>query len=136
MSQEVPDFTSNEGFRWYRMSVLTDYARNSLGLTASVWLVKHPTKAPSYVATIDNKVVADSPSMEGVACKLDIIKMLSTNDKAPPLRKTVEDLWSSHERFSKEDWKAEVVNDTTHLGYWEWVDNQLEQSAHDQTKID
>jgi hypothetical protein len=136
MSQELPDFTNDKGFRWYRMRVLTDYARDSLGLGASVWLVKHPTEAPNYVLLVDNQVVADSPTMEGVAHKIDVAKLLSRDAKTPPLRQTVEDLWSSHERFSKEDWKAEVVNDTTHLGYWEWVDNQLEQSAHDQTKID
>jgi hypothetical protein len=32
--------------------------------------------------------------------------------------------WDSHPRFPVDDWKAEVANDKTRLGYWEWVDNK------------
>jgi len=32
------------------------------------------------------------------------------------------DLWGSDPRHPRADWKYEVVNGDTNLGYWEWVD--------------
>jgi len=34
--------------------------------------------------------------------------------------------WGSHPQFPREDWKYEVANSDTTLGYWEWVKAQLE----------
>ena len=33
--------------------------------------------------------------------------------------------WSSHPDIPVEDWKSEVANGDTRLGYWEWVSNAL-----------
>ncbi len=29
--------------------------------------------------------------------------------------------WGSDEKFPVSDWQAEVANDDTRLGYWDWV---------------
>jgi len=34
--------------------------------------------------------------------------------------------WGSHPKFPREDWQYEVANGDTPLGYWEWVEAQLE----------
>ena len=36
------------------------------------------------------------------------------------------DVWRSCEMFPKPDWKYEVENGDTILGYWEWVLSQAE----------
>ncbi len=52
-------------------------------------------------------------------------------DTAPKLtlRQQQEDVWASDPDFPKGDWKYEVENDSTHQGYWEWVESQREQQA-------
>lgn len=47
----------------------------------------------------------------------------------PSLREQQEDLWASAPDFPREDWKAEVANDETHLGFWEWVENEREKAS-------
>lgn len=44
----------------------------------------------------------------------------------PSLRELQEDMWDSDEQFTREDWKHEVRNDDTHIGYWEWVEHMRE----------
>jgi hypothetical protein len=39
--------------------------------------------------------------------------------------------WEVHPDHPVEDWKDEVANDDTRLGYQEWVENRLEWSAQD-----
>ena len=36
-------------------------------------------------------------------------------------------IWGSHPTWPTDDWKSEVDNDDTRLGYWEWVVHQIEQ---------
>lgn len=36
------------------------------------------------------------------------------------------DPWAEHPCAPLEDWKFEVQNDDTRLGYWEWVDALLD----------
>lgn len=35
-------------------------------------------------------------------------------------------IWGSHATWPVQDWKYEVDNDDTRLGYWEWVAQQIE----------
>ena len=37
-----------------------------------------------------------------------------------------ENLWSNFPAFPKSDWRYEVGNDDTILGYWDWVFSKLE----------
>lgn len=43
-----------------------------------------------------------------------------------PLRETVEDVWSEHPTWTRDDWITDVGNGDTHIGYWEWVDGQID----------
>lgn len=38
------------------------------------------------------------------------------------------DRWDTDDEFTIEDWKYEVSNDDTRLGYWDWVEIQRELS--------
>jgi hypothetical protein len=40
--------------------------------------------------------------------------------------------WSQHPRFPVSDWQYEVTNDTTRLGYWDWVVAKIEEDQHEQ----
>lgn len=39
------------------------------------------------------------------------------------------DFWGEHPEFSLEDWKHEVANDDTRLGYWDWVISEQEKAS-------
>jgi len=47
------------------------------------------------------------------------------------------DLLGEHNKFSLSEWKTEITNNITRLGYWEWVaikvtsDNQLKELNND-----
>lgn len=127
MSERAPEFVNEQGFRWYLQKELSEYA-GSLGLPdAHVWIVRHEDRPSYFVATQSGEILTyaeTEPEIRSYLCSL-------RSRLARPLRETVSDLWSSHEQFPKELWKYEVANDTTHLGYWEWVENKLEE-ANDQ----
>lgn len=36
------------------------------------------------------------------------------------------DVWGAHPSYSREDWQLDVGNGDTNLGYWDWVQHQLE----------
>lgn len=38
-----------------------------------------------------------------------------------------DDYWAENPDYPIEDWKLEVANDDTRLGYWDWVDSLIEQ---------
>lgn len=38
----------------------------------------------------------------------------------------VDDVWASDPDYPVEDWRAEVTQDDTRLGYWDWVAHQKE----------
>ena len=42
------------------------------------------------------------------------------------LQKANGGVWGSHPQFSREGWHDEVNEGSTNLGYWDWVDNQLD----------
>ena len=41
------------------------------------------------------------------------------------------DLWGEHPKHSKSDWRYEVENGDTMLGYWEWVLCRLDEKDCD-----
>lgn len=34
--------------------------------------------------------------------------------------------WGTHAKYTLEDWKLEVANNDTRLGYWDWVEAREE----------
>ena len=41
------------------------------------------------------------------------------------------DTWGEHPHYTREDWKQEVGDDNTLLGYWAWVEHELEIEEED-----
>lgn len=37
-----------------------------------------------------------------------------------------DDLWNDFDEYPRTDWKYEVANGDTNLGYWEWVFHRIE----------
>lgn len=37
-----------------------------------------------------------------------------------------DNMWGSHEGWPVEDWQREVAEDNTRLGYWEWVEANVD----------
>lgn len=37
--------------------------------------------------------------------------------------------WGAHPEHPVEDWRFEVANDDTRLGYWPWVAQKIEESS-------
>lgn len=40
-----------------------------------------------------------------------------------------EDVWGEYPQHPRDDWRYEVMNDDTNLGYWEWVANKKEMNS-------
>ena len=51
----------------------------------------------------------------------------------PTLREQQKNVWAEYPDYPKADWKYEVENDDTHQGYWEWVENQIEQKENEES---
>ena len=47
----------------------------------------------------------------------------------PTLRERQENMWASDLDYPYTDWKHEVGDSNTTLGYWEWVERQREQEG-------
>ena len=45
---------------------------------------------------------------------------------------TSTDLRGEDPRFTREDWKYEVANEDTQLGYGEWVEHRIEATGDDE----
>lgn len=39
--------------------------------------------------------------------------------------------WGEYDDYPVEDWVAEVINDDTRLGYWEWAADKIKWSEND-----
>lgn len=53
------------------------------------------------------------------------------NSSVPAPAKESRSHWDEDQEYSLEDWRIEVENDNSRLGYLEWVDHQREAAAHD-----
>jgi hypothetical protein len=40
-------------------------------------------------------------------------------------------IWGEHPDYPVSDWRAEVSNNDTRLGYWDWVMSQMEQDENE-----
>lgn len=43
----------------------------------------------------------------------------------------LENVWEESPEYPRSDWKDEVNNDDTNLGYWDWVEHQIESNDED-----
>ena len=64
------------------------------------------------------------------------VRQLTTNVRTEAVAALVVecggDLWGKHPRFSRTDWRNEVENGDTMLGYWEWVLCRLDEAEADE----
>lgn len=52
--------------------------------------------------------------------------MKDIRDEARELAATHGGFWGQHPQWPDSDWRTEVQNGDTRLGYWEWVANQID----------
>lgn len=45
-------------------------------------------------------------------------------------------IWDEHPDFPVSDWQAEVADDDTRAGYWDWVLSQKESRENDEAEQD
>jgi len=88
-------------------------------------------------------IIRAIPAVEEILVSLAAAgNILGKNDDeltAQELRKKhdAEEGWGQHPRFTMEDWRNEVSNEDTRIGYWDWVEKSLayaedkEESAKD-----
>jgi len=50
----------------------------------------------------------------------------STLSEPSTIASAVDDVWSEDTEFPREDWRLDVQNCDTSLGYWDWVNSQRE----------
>jgi len=41
-------------------------------------------------------------------------------------------VWGEYPDHDKDDWRTEVANDDTVLGYWQWVECQIQQKKDEE----
>jgi hypothetical protein len=51
----------------------------------------------------------------------------------PTLREQQTNVWSQYPGYPKSDWRDEVMHNDTTLGYWEWVEHQIEQKENEES---
>lgn len=60
------------------------------------------------------------------------VEMLTTSIRTAAIAALVVDtggdLWGKHPKYSRTDWRYEVENGDTMLGYWEWVKCKLDEA--------
>ena len=47
-----------------------------------------------------------------------------------------DDTWSEHPKYPRSWWNQEAGNDDTHIGYWDWVESQIEQNGEEEEEED
>ena len=72
--------------------------------------------------------------MQAEAIALEKAISAAHNLKSDPHAGKPDDVWASHAQFPVEDWRYEVANDDTRLGYWEWVASKNEQAEFERNR--
>lgn len=65
-----------------------------------------------------------------------ISQKLSEATEQNPLWSQTHSHWEDHPEHSVEDWRHEIEENNTRLGYGQWVDACIEQAAEDQPDAD
>lgn len=77
----------------------------------------HELLSDREFSSVTYDVLAHMFEAQGVA--------LFTFDTALDIRGLQEKYVCEHPHFPKSDWRYEVANDDTHLGYWDWLENKI-----------
>lgn len=99
---------------------------NQLRLTVTVTYTNHEDVAESRLAEMLEQVArnayADGTITGSTPAEVSDFLVVA---EPPPLRDTVDDVWSEHPDHRRDDWQDEVFDSATNLGYWDWVENRL-----------
>ena len=71
MTDQEPDYTNPEGFKFWLHGDLSKYAK-SKGLDMMTWITEHPNGVREFVTLSKGEPVHASQSMEAVACWMDV----------------------------------------------------------------
>lgn len=41
-------------------------------------------------------------------------------------------IWGEHRKYTRHEWKHEVLSDNSQRGYWDWVDAKIEMEEEDE----
>ena len=66
--------------------------------------------------------IIDAPAVNLLTCAI------RTSEVAALIINNGGELWGDHPQYPKSDWKYEVENGDTFLGYWEWVYCKLDEA--------
>lgn len=81
INESKPDFINKEGTSWWFQEDLTKYARKDLSEScrgipeAQVWICETKSKYRSYVVVLENKIINENQTLEGIACYVDFLKL-------------------------------------------------------------
>lgn len=78
-TEPKPDFVNAEGTKWWINKTITDYARqeNQFGIRlmdVTGWIVETLSGYKTFLLTENNEIIAESPTLEAVGAKIDVIK--------------------------------------------------------------
>jgi hypothetical protein len=71
MTDQEPDYTNHEGFKWWLHGDLSKYAK-SKGLDMMTWIVEEPRGSRYFVTLSKGKAVHSSQQVEAVATWMDV----------------------------------------------------------------
>ena len=75
-----PDFINEIGVKWWKDDYITNYAQredqNGIKLNGVGFYIQETSGRKSRVFIMDGKIIAADQTLDGIGCKIDILKML------------------------------------------------------------
>ena len=77
-----PEFVNEKGFKWWQDTETTGYAQkknhNGKKLDAVCWFVEEPNGSRTRIlVSKKGEVLEENQSLEGMCCKIDVLKFLA-----------------------------------------------------------
>lgn len=80
-----PDFINEEGVKWWVDKSTTDYAqrKDSKGITLDIicYVIDRPDGYRTRVLIEEGNIIDDNTSLEAIACKIDMLKLIKCRGK-------------------------------------------------------
>lgn len=92
----APDFVNEKGVKWWSDADTTRYARRKTSKgqslpTAQGWLVEEPSGSRTRLLVDNGKIIAESPSLEGIGTRIELLKALLSDTSPLETNKMVAD---------------------------------------------
>ena len=73
-----PEFVNEKGFKWWQDTETTGYAHKGKKLDAVCWFVEEPNgRRTRILVSKRGEVLEENQSLEGMCCKIDVLKFLA-----------------------------------------------------------